>query len=307
MDTAQETLFQRVTLYCVPIPGETEWVKNVYKTNNTSGLILNGSSSSTSNRPAKRGIDNDDSDIAEPLVDSSNLTKSNQIEHNEEATKEKNQFTRTICKICFKSKEPTSENESSKALTSKKTKTDECDDSKSSNSTLEFNLNFPLSCSNEAGVPCLVKTYENFDNFKLNDTYEFIGILSQDPALAYQYDEHSDGLQAVSQQLYQQQQDELMAESFKLNLQENNSMETEQSGANNTASRAASAYCYCKDEDRFKFLKNPKTILSSFPPSLVPRLHCIKAFNLTHNNPLIPRSWGLTENGNFVFLFFLFI
>ena len=33
-----------------------------------------------------------------------------------------------------------------------------------------------------------------------------------------------------------------------------------------------------------------KVVLSSFPPSLVPRLNCIKSYRLIHNNPLIDRT-----------------
>ena len=45
-------------------------------------------------------------------------------------------------------------------------------------------LNCPLP--GETGVSCLVKVYSDADSFKLNDTVEFIGILSVDPVLGYQ-------------------------------------------------------------------------------------------------------------------------
>lgn len=116
-------------------------------------------------------------------------------------------------------------------------------------------LNFPLSNS-ETGLPCLVKVYENFDSFKINDMVEFIGILSQDPSLAYMHDEHTD---AVYMSLREQQTTKPPADE--------NSMETDQTNP---------------DESK-------RQVLSSFPPSLVPRLNCIKSFHLIHNNPLLSR------------------
>jgi hypothetical protein len=50
-------------------------------------------------------------------------------------------------------------------------------------------LNFPLG-DEEQGHACLVKTYDRFDNLKLNDMIEFVGILSQDPSLAYDEDDN---------------------------------------------------------------------------------------------------------------------
>ena len=82
---------------------------------------------------------------------------------------------------------------------------------------LDITLNFPLS-THETGLPCLIKVYENFDSFKINDIVEFIGILSQDPSLAYMHDEHTD---AVYMSLREQQM-KLPAEN-----EEENSMETE--------------------------------------------------------------------------------
>jgi len=98
--------------------------------------------------------------------------------------------------------------------------------------------------------------YENFDSFKINDIVEFVGILSQDPSLAYMHDEHTD---AVYMSLREQQ--------IKSTGNEENSMETDQSTESN---------------------KNQQ-VLSSFPPSLVPRLNCIKSYHLIHNNPLLNR------------------
>ena len=116
---------------------------------------------------------------------------------------------------------------------------------------LDFiNLYFPLQ-SSETKTACLVKIYENFESFKLNDIVEFVGIISQDPSLAYMHDEHLD-------------EPALLAYPHTEN--DENTMETDnQSGEK----------------------KSKNVVLSSFPPSLVPRLHCIKSFHLYHNNPLV--------------------
>ncbi|KTG44829.1 hypothetical protein cypCar_00013327 [Cyprinus carpio] len=60
-------------------------------------------------------------------------------------------------------------------------------DSSPSHCTSSLDLNFPLP--GEKGPACLVKVYENWDSFKLNDMLEVFGILSVDPALSVIADE----------------------------------------------------------------------------------------------------------------------
>ena len=111
-----------------------------------------------------------------------------------------------------------------------------------------INLNFPLQ---EKGVSCLVKVYDNFELYKINDLVEFIGILSIDPALAFC--NHCSSQQKLQSNENKMETDNeinnYMLESFRQTL--------------NT--------CSC----------------SYAPPSLVPRIHCIKAIHLKHNNPLL--------------------
>ncbi len=118
-------------------------------------------------------------------------------------------------------------------------------------------MSFPLA-TNETGLPCLVKIYEDFDSYRINDMIEFVGILSQDPSLAYMHDEHSDSvyMSATNQQLTKNMDDA--------------SMDIDQSAL--------------KSLDN-----NKRQILSAFPPSLVPRLNSIKSYRLIHNNPLLNR------------------
>lgn len=63
----------------------------------------------------------------------------------------------------------------------------------------------------------------------------------------------------------------------------------------NIQNRINTNVCKCEE------ISNKNKILSAFPPSLVPRLHCIKSFNLCHNNPLIElpiRDQELNEDTN---------
>uniref|UniRef100_A0A671PJ13 Mini-chromosome maintenance complex-binding protein n=1 Tax=Sinocyclocheilus anshuiensis TaxID=1608454 RepID=A0A671PJ13_9TELE len=60
-------------------------------------------------------------------------------------------------------------------------------DSSSVHCTSSLDLNFPLP--GEKGPACLVKVYEDWDSFKLNDMLEVFGILSVDPALSVIADE----------------------------------------------------------------------------------------------------------------------
>jgi len=143
--------------------------------------------------------------------------------------------------------------------------------------------------SNETGVACLVKIYDNYENIKLNEMYEFIGILSQDPSLAYVHDDNVCSSEQV-QQLHEQQ----IAEFSKITLQnsEENSMETE-------INQSSSHPIVCNCDDKIDLVKSSqKVILSNFPPSLVPRLHCLKAYRLPHDNPLVVKNKTLTEDEN---------
>uniref|UniRef100_UPI00358FA7D1 mini-chromosome maintenance complex-binding protein isoform X2 n=1 Tax=Myxine glutinosa TaxID=7769 RepID=UPI00358FA7D1 len=56
-----------------------------------------------------------------------------------------------------------------------------------STTKLPLDLNFPLP--KEKGPACLVKVYDNWDAFKVNDVVELFGILSMDPAMSLLEDE----------------------------------------------------------------------------------------------------------------------
>ena len=155
-------------------------------------------------------------------------------------------------------------------------------------------MNFPLpSTSNDNGVACLVKIYDHFDNYKINDIFEFVGVLSQDPSLAYTYD---DNVCSISYEQHQKQQEEQIASFSKISLDNNdeNSMDTEQT---NALTQNSLNTCNCTEQDQANFVNSSlrKVILSNFPPSLVPRLHCLKAYRLPHDNPLLGKNTLVNE------------
>jgi hypothetical protein len=123
-----------------------------------------------------------------------------------------------------------------------------------------LNLNYPLQ-DQPNGISCLVKVYDNFEQFKINDLVEFVGVLTIDPSLAFCN-------QCLNKQKQQQQTE----------TTENNQMETDNEISN-----------YMLDSYRQTF----NTCSCSYaPPSLVPRLHSIKSFHLKHENPLVDSIRG---------------
>jgi len=83
LKTEQQNLHQRMTFYCVPIPGETEWIKNTYKSLSYQSSGLVGSSSNTSHRPSKRAIEQTNEKMdqlsGEQSTDESNLNEHDRL------------------------------------------------------------------------------------------------------------------------------------------------------------------------------------------------------------------------------------
>uniref|UniRef100_A0A8P4GDF7 Mini-chromosome maintenance complex-binding protein n=1 Tax=Dicentrarchus labrax TaxID=13489 RepID=A0A8P4GDF7_DICLA len=137
---------ERQTFYCVPIPGENPWVKEI------SSLSRVVPSTSYAPTRQKRSYEEDDE------MDDMDTQPQKQREPHPE------QHGNGDCKR--------QETEAPSSQTA---------------STSHLDLNFPLP--GEKGPSCLVKVYENWDNFKLNDTLEVYGILSVSPALSALADE----------------------------------------------------------------------------------------------------------------------
>ncbi|XP_069546068.1 mini-chromosome maintenance complex-binding protein isoform X2 [Brachyistius frenatus] len=138
---------ERQTFYCVPIPGENPWVKERYAGASQARVVP-----STSYVPSrqKRSYEEDDDMDTQPQ-------------------KQREQHTG-----------PQSPAEHHGNGDCKRQETEAPSSQTAPSSHLD--LNFPLP--GEKGPSCLVKVYEDWDSFKLNDTLEVFGILSVSPALS---------------------------------------------------------------------------------------------------------------------------
>lgn len=143
---------ERQTFYCVPIPGENPWVKESYAGSSQARVVP-----STSYAPTrqKRSYEEDDDMDTQPQK---------QREPHTGPQSPTEQHGNGDCKRQEK-EAPSSQTASASHL----------------------DLNFPLP--GEKGPSCLVKVYEDWDSFKLNDTLEVYGILSVSPALSALADE----------------------------------------------------------------------------------------------------------------------
>ncbi|XP_037637673.1 mini-chromosome maintenance complex-binding protein isoform X1 [Sebastes umbrosus] len=143
---------ERQTFYCVPIPGENPWVKESYAGSSQARVVP-----STSYAPTrqKRSYEEDDDMDTQPQK---------QREPHTGPQSPTEQHGNGDCKR--------QETEAPSSQTASASHPD---------------LNFPLP--GEKGPACLVKVYEDWDGFKLNDTLEVFGILSVSPALSALADE----------------------------------------------------------------------------------------------------------------------
>lgn len=146
---------ERQTFYCVPIPGENPWVKEMYASSSQARVVP-----STSYVPSrqKRSYEEDDD------TDDMDTQPQKQREPHTGSHSPTEQHGNGDCK------RQETEAPSSQA-----------------SSASHLDLNFPLP--GEKGPSCLVKVYEDWDSFKLNDTLEVYGILSVSPALSALADE----------------------------------------------------------------------------------------------------------------------
>ncbi|XP_076461198.1 mini-chromosome maintenance complex-binding protein-like [Babylonia areolata] len=139
---------ERQTLYCVPVPGESSWVKSVYaKQCNVP------STPSTSNSPVsrKRARDEDNGEGD----GGGEVTNGNHSGHGSISPQNR----------------PVANGDQQAAAAASANVASPLPD-----------LNFPLP--GEKGPACLVKVYGDGDALKVNDMIEVVGILSVDPSLA---------------------------------------------------------------------------------------------------------------------------
>ncbi|XP_040033705.2 mini-chromosome maintenance complex-binding protein [Gasterosteus aculeatus] len=143
---------ERQTFYCVPIPGESPWVKECY-----AGLSQARDVPSTSYAPArqKRSYEEDDDMDTQP-----------------QKQREPHAGPQTASEHHGNGDCKRQETEAPSSQVASASRVD---------------LNFPLP--GEKGPSCLLKVYEDWDGFKLNDAVEVFGILSVSPALSALADE----------------------------------------------------------------------------------------------------------------------
>ncbi|KAM7385909.1 hypothetical protein PAMP_001953 [Pampus punctatissimus] len=143
---------ERQTFYCVPIPGENSWVKESYAGSSQARVVP--STSYVPSRQKRSYEEDDDMDTQPQKQREPHAGPQSPTEHHGNGD----------CKR-QETEAPSSQTASASHL----------------------DLNFPLP--GEKGPSCLVKVYEDWDSFKLNDTLEVYGILSVSPALSALADE----------------------------------------------------------------------------------------------------------------------
>ncbi|XP_075011493.1 mini-chromosome maintenance complex-binding protein [Calonectris borealis] len=178
LNSSQTVTSERQTFYCVPVPGESAWVKEISFLTELelcyTNIVLNPQfyayisasqarvSPSTSYTPSrhKRSYEEDEDMDLHP-------------------SKQKEQHMGSGGDIhgCVEPKRLETEASAGYHLISP-------------NCSPPLDLNFPLP--GEKGPACLVKVYESWDSFKVNDVLEVYGILSVDPVLSIVNNEDRD-------------------------------------------------------------------------------------------------------------------
>jgi hypothetical protein len=148
---------ERNAFYCVPIPGESEWVKQAHSKFCKSKILP---SSSSTARP-KREREDEANDLE-------TLQKSSRDEIAETMEMELKETNNSI---------PETESCAAKG------------ESQAISNTDVLMKNLPLP--DEKGIPCIVRVYSKNVEIRATDAVEIIGILSVDPQLAYVYDDSS--------------------------------------------------------------------------------------------------------------------
>ncbi|KAK7079339.1 hypothetical protein SK128_013886 [Halocaridina rubra] len=142
----------RLNYYCIPLPGENEWVKEIYREKNP---IVDEGSTSASNARLKRSIGEEDQAA-------SSGASVDDVENMEDTSSE------------------AAENKRIRVSQSENGADGEASTSTILTASNSINLNFPIP--GMKGTPCMLKIYGD-QTFSLNDVVEVIGILSIDPAL----------------------------------------------------------------------------------------------------------------------------
>ncbi|NXU55564.1 MCMBP protein, partial [Turnix velox] len=162
LNSSQTVTSERQTFYCVPVPGESAWVKEISFLTGASQARVSPSTSYTPSRHKRSYEEDEDMDL--------------------HPSKQKEQHIGNY---------PSSGSNIHGCVEPKRLETEASAGHHliSPNCSPPLDLNFPLP--GEKGPACLVKVYESWENFKVNDVLEVYGILSVDPVLSIMNNEES--------------------------------------------------------------------------------------------------------------------
>ncbi|KAG2462322.1 MCMBP protein, partial [Polypterus senegalus] len=171
---------ERQTFYCVPVPGEAQWVKEIsFFCDTSANDLFLPIKVSRNTRPS--GYASSSQARVSPSTSYTPCRHKRSYEEDEDMDaqpyKQKEQLTATDAQADSKRLE-------TEALLAQQSSAPTC--------SPPLDLNFPLP--GEKGPACLVKVYENWENFKVNDIVEVYGVLSVDPALSVLSDHRDDAL-----------------------------------------------------------------------------------------------------------------
>ncbi|KFW84765.1 Mini-chromosome maintenance complex-binding protein [Manacus vitellinus] len=161
LNSSQTVTSERQTLYCVPVPGESAWVKEISFLTLASQARVSPSTSYTPSRHKRSYEEDEDMDLHPSKQKEQHMGNSSGADIHG----------------CVEPKRLETEAPAGHHLISP-------------NCSPPLDLNFPLP--GEKGPACLVKVYESWESFKVNDVLEVYGVLSVDPVLSLVNSEERD-------------------------------------------------------------------------------------------------------------------
>lgn len=157
VDSPSTVTHERMTYYCVPVPGENNWVREAYEAQCTYNPAEFTSTDSVGQQPSKRPLDQDDDSTGTPM------------------DTESGQGDALSSRKALRTQPPDS-GETTSAGEAMGPTTD---------ATITSTTPTPTAPPPLGVEACLVKVYDNTASISLNDCFEFIGILSIEPSLAF--------------------------------------------------------------------------------------------------------------------------
>jgi len=159
-ESQENITVDRQGFYCVPVPGEAEWVKEGYKKKEMERRRPSGSQENSNSKRER-----DDDDGFDGTEKSNKKTETRDSTPDTVQQRLNGQAMETAPETSNTSSENKSDSSNSKGIS----------------------LNFPLP--GEKGLPCIVRVYSRDVELKATDAVEVVGVLSIDPQLAAFYDD----------------------------------------------------------------------------------------------------------------------